>query len=74
MSNPVGRRKDGVWWKDEEDSGNVDSECERVNNECAKEDENYVDSEAETDNRNGEDTQTRENEYRLVNSRKKLLQ
>jgi hypothetical protein len=73
MSNAMGRRKDGVWWKDEEESGNVDSECECTSNECEKEDENCVDSEAETDNRHGEDRQTRENEYRPVTPRKKRV-
>lgn len=66
MSNAMSRRKDGVWWKDEEERGNVDSEYESVSNECEKEDESCVDSEAETDNRNGED--------RPVTSREKRVQ
>jgi hypothetical protein len=74
ISNAMGRRKNGVLWKDEEENGIVDSECESVSNECEKGDENCVHSEAETDNRKGEDRLEKLNTDRPVTSRKKRAQ
>jgi hypothetical protein len=40
--------------EDEEKSGNVGSEHESVSSDCETEDVNHKNTEAETDNRNGE--------------------
>jgi hypothetical protein len=45
-----------------------------VSKECGKEDENCEGSEAETENRNGEEREARETKYRPVISRKNRAQ